>query len=136
MAKKAKKEQNDDLYIGIKDPVEIRRTLLESSRFILKLLQRNERFKSLRDEKAELFSRLKKITKDLSDLETQLKAKLPKQALKRAIKPKLSTSTVKPSGKKIRSETTEKVVVRKPASALDKLESSLAEIEDKLKDLS
>jgi uncharacterized coiled-coil DUF342 family protein len=120
-------EKKDDLYVGIRDPVEMRRTLLESSRGILRMLQRFERFKSLRKEKEELFERLKMLGKEIDELDSRLKAALPK----RPFKPVKKAAVKEEAPKKA-----EKPKPKKPDTELDKIESSLSEIEEKLKRLS
>lgn len=122
-------EDKQDLYIGIKDPNEVRRNLLEGSRNILRLLQRIERFKSLKDEKEELFERLRTLTKEITDLDIRLKAMLPKQAIKRSSKIKATEQPKKDSKKAPPAKPKKK-------SEIDKLEDSLSDIEEKLKKLS
>ena len=47
------KEEDQVFFVGIKDPIEIRRSILESSKEMLQYLQRAERFKEVRKEKEE-----------------------------------------------------------------------------------
>ncbi|RMF07030.1 hypothetical protein D6764_00760 [Candidatus Woesearchaeota archaeon] len=127
---------SDELYIGISDPVELRREILESSRSILRLLQRYERFKAIRQDKEELFSRLKTLTKEITELDSRLKGLLPKRMLKNLkMKPAGSRTEAKEKSRKEK-ESGKKIPSRKPASELEKIESSLNEIEEKLRRLS
>ncbi len=53
---------NDNIfYVGIKNPIDVRKNLLESSKYIIKNLQRHERFKAIRGEKIGQIMKLKEI---------------------------------------------------------------------------
>ncbi|RLE38656.1 hypothetical protein DRJ17_03285 [Candidatus Woesearchaeota archaeon] len=143
-------KDKDVVYVGIKDPVEIRRSILESSKDVVQLLQRYEKFKTVRKERQEEVDRLKQLISSISRDIAKLKASLPKTSLRfktpefeEKIEKKAARMTgenVKKKikgkkGKKISSKKKEKkIVVAKPkiATQLDKLESELGEIESKL----
>ena len=70
---KKQEEKEEVYYVGVKDPIEIRRSLLESSREIVQYLQRSERFKGTRSEKAEELAKLKETMREINSLMRKLK---------------------------------------------------------------
>lgn len=118
----ANDEEAEIYYIGIKDPVELRRNLLETSKHLIQFLKRQEEIKELRTGKAQLIIQLKEETEDITKLMMKLRRSLPKTKIRAAAldekkEPAEKTATVK-SGK--------------DATELDKLESELVEIENRL----
>ena len=134
----AESTAGEELYIGINDPLELRREILESSRSVLRLLQRYERFKAIRQDKEELFARLKSLTKEIHELDSRLKTLLPKRMLKNLkIKSKEDSSAKEEAaGNRPAPASVRKKPVKKTASELERIESSLNEIEEKLRRLS
>lgn len=145
--KKVQRAQKEDVfYAGIQDPIEIRRTLLESSKEMLQLLQRHEKFKEVRKEKHENIVRLKHDIKELKKLITKFKSHLPTTHLRVILhqerekvdkeKAKLTKSKQKTKGKikvaKVAKEEVEKPLSKKEMSELEKLEAELSSIENKL----
>lgn len=70
--------REDSVYIGIENPVEIRRALLESSKSLIKVLQAGERLKANKLRKQRLISDLKETMKEVVQLLAQLKSEMPK----------------------------------------------------------
>ena len=66
-------------YKGIKDPDEIRRSLLECSRDVIKSLQNNIEYSSLRERKATAIIKLKKDVEEINELYEQLNLILPEE---------------------------------------------------------
>ena len=81
-ARVKKEEKEEVFYVGMKDPIEVRRSILESSKEMVQYLQRAERFKKVRAKKAEQLARLRAIMKDISLLARKLKSALPKTKLR------------------------------------------------------
>ena len=140
MAKK-QHSQKQFFYVGINDPIEIRRSLLESSKEMLQLLKRNEKFKEVRKEKKENISRLKDDMKEIKKLFAKLKSLLPVHHLRiilkaekdKLIKQKVSTVKKKKTvAKKKVAAVTKQKVNKEDLSELKKLEQELANIENKL----
>ncbi len=52
MAKKKEKEEKEVFYVGVTDPAELRKDILESIKDIITVLKTYENFKSVREEKA------------------------------------------------------------------------------------
>ena len=74
--------KENTFHVGIKDPIELRKNLLESSRDIIKSLQKHERFKAIREEKIEQIIKLKNVMGDIEKLNKRFKAELPKIELR------------------------------------------------------
>jgi proline dehydrogenase len=66
--KKLKKEKKSEevYFIGIEDPVELRRNILESCKDLIEVLQMYEKFKETRELKKSYIERLKKDVKTIS----------------------------------------------------------------------
>lgn len=134
------KEKEEKLYVGIEDPIAIRRALLESSKSLIKILQENENTRQRREQKHRLLAELKNTAKELTRLLAQLKSELPRvkmSSLPKKMKPRM-LPTQKPAPKPATAQT-----VKKPATATrpmhlseaQKLEKELKDIEDKLNKL-
>ena len=80
-----KKGEEETFYVGIKDPIEIRRSILESSKDIVQYLQRAERFKAIRAEKAEQLAKLKETVRELQSLVRKIRAALPRTKLRTSL---------------------------------------------------
>jgi hypothetical protein len=75
MAKK--EDDSQDLYVGIEDPVVIRRALLESSKGLISILKANDRLRDARTEKHRILGELKGVTREIAEHLKQFKAELP-----------------------------------------------------------
>ena len=144
------KEKNDGVfYVGVKDPIEIRRSILESSKEMLQYLQRAEKFKEVRKEKTEQIVKLKETMNDVHVLVRKLKAHLPKTGLRsktpKEIKFEVHKIEAKEKAKEHKEEEKQKPkkhhhhkkkveaeAAPKEASELEKLEAELGEIENRL----
>lgn len=85
MAKKKtleKPEAEDVFYVGVRDPIEIRRNLLESSREAVQFLQRYEKLRSIRQEKLQAMQQLRIDVRELRALVNNLRKALPKTKLR------------------------------------------------------
>ena len=125
---------NKDLFfVEIREPNEIKRNILESMKDMVENLQRFEKFKDIRKEKIRTINKLGGDLKELNKLISNLKNSLPESKL-RVIKVNAvlrESHKVKPSKKKEykkRKITEEK----KPVTELERLESELSVIEEKL----
>lgn len=125
-------EKGGTYFVGLEEPDELRRCLLESARDVVDILKRFERFKSVRGQKVKEIEKLKSDMREISKLVAKFRAELPKTKIrvKLPIHEKIAKER-KPGEKKA-----EKIVVKKrEATELDKLESELNAIEGKLKSL-
>ena len=196
--KKVKPEKKEIFYVGVQDPVEVRRNVLEVSRDMVQFLQQHQKLTSVRNEKTEAIKHLRQDVSELKTLINKLRRALPKTKLRiklhkeheifkcdrcdqelatkknlkkhlathvkhrkikktpvkktkaaKKVKPAKKAKTVKvikakpmkAEKKKIPIETQAKLTppepeAKKPASEIEKLESELADIENKLGRLS
>ena len=116
--------EEDIFYVGIRDPLELRKELLKSSKHTVQILKRYYTLRDIRREKAELIIELRKIMGELDFLNKKLAKVLPKTGLRAAT---TKTKASKPSAKTTRAA--------RPGTELDKLEAELSKIESKIKSL-
>jgi len=104
----------DELFfVGIRDPIEIRKDLLTSSKNLIDALKRHARYKGLKDVKTENIMNLKRVFDELLVLNKKLRNKMPRTSFKA---PKES----KPKEKAV------------PKAHVDVLEQELSKIEQRL----
>jgi len=117
-------KRDDNFFVGIYDPVDVRRNLLESSKEIIKSLQSVERLESIRNEKLKLFRKKKELMNELDILVSKLRDRLPKAYLRKALDNKelLASKPLYTSKQKFSSE-------------LEKLEQELRNVETELSSL-
>ncbi len=72
----------EDYFVHIKDPVDMRRSILGSSKQIIHILQRYERIKDLRVQKIEKISKLRAQNKEINLLIANLKKEFPAAKLR------------------------------------------------------
>ncbi|MBW2992124.1 hypothetical protein KY345_02810, partial [Candidatus Woesearchaeota archaeon] len=73
-----KEEKPDVLYVGVQNPIEIRRTILEATKDVVEILQKYERFRAVREEKIKTVNSLREQVKEITKLVAKLKSELPK----------------------------------------------------------
>lgn len=124
MAKKKQvAEKEDPLYVGISNPSNIRRNVLESSKDLLGVLKQMEKIKEIRAEKRKNIDALQTAIREIKSLLLKVKKRLPSVSNKVQMPEapvKLAVPTPKPTKKKEKTE-------------IEKLESELAYIESKLR---
>lgn len=148
--KKTKQKKSEDvLYVGVREPTEIRRNLLESARETIHFLQRYEKLKAIRERKFQAILQLDNEMKELKSLVGKLKKsfptakpymRLPKHKLACNVCNKEFDSTAGLSKHmKVHQPKDEKVVeheIKAPKkrvhSDIERLENELTEIEGKL----
>ena len=119
----------NEFFVSISEPVSLRRTILESSRSIIHVLQEFEVLRNIRKEKIDLIHKLDSVMKELFSLSSKLKSELPKMPKKKASKP-VKKESVK------RKHSRSKKIVPKTRSALEQLQSELDDVEKQLSQLS
>ena len=134
---KMERESKDLFFVEVREPGEVRRNILESLKDIVEALQRFEKFKHARKEKlhsiGRLSSDLKGINKMISDLKEAIpEAKLREIKIKAAIK---EEKKGKPKKKKHGKKHKEAEPRQRPLTEVERLESELGAIEEKLKGL-
>ena len=147
-----KSNKEDYFFVEIKNNSEIKRNILESTRSIVGLLHSYEKYKLIRHEREKASIILNKDIKEMSKLAKNLKLSLPpvkvkipkvKQPvpIKQEIKPEKKQHEKKigkPSMPKPEPKPAQAVSIKpiaKEMTELEKLESELKAIEDKLKSL-
>lgn len=121
--------EEEILFVGIKDPDEVKRAILESSRGTIESLERYERFKLIRAKKIAEITRLKGTINEINRLILRLKSELPKPKLPEPEKGKKAKAIKKP-------KTQPNLAPKKEFTELEKLESELSEIDKKLSGIS
>lgn len=144
-------------YVGIDDTKELKKTLIESMRDSLVFMQKYENIISIREKKKESINTLKKLFKEITKLVSELKTKLPESEIHKKLnnnqvkaekemigdaleKRKSDQKQTEKSDKKndvIISKSRKKVenskIENKSPSEMEKLESQLKELENRLK---
>jgi hypothetical protein len=110
---------DDQYFVQIRDPVDVRRSILGSSKQIIHVLQRYERIKALRVKKLEKISLLRALNKEINLLMAKLKKEFPVAEMRVRL------------GKEEKKATKGKPVVTR-GDDLRKLESDLRMIEEKI----
>jgi hypothetical protein len=122
MAKKNTAPQEDESYfVSIKDPLDLRRQLLESSKKSIHCLQNYQRILLIREKKQKEISELRSTLKELAYLNKKFNDKLPKykqELLKEEKKeePKLEKRPKPAAPKPVAKGSAPKSVAGKPAS--------------------
>lgn len=107
-------------FVGVKDPVEVRKELLHSSKNLLNSLRRYESFIQVKEEKAQVENELQRVFDELLILNKKLRNQLPK-------------IPVKGAEEAPRKEEPQKAPV--PKGKFDILEQELARVEKRLNSL-
>ncbi|MBN1544725.1 hypothetical protein JW898_04655 [Candidatus Woesearchaeota archaeon] len=110
--------EDNQYFVQIRDPADVRRSILGSSKQIIQILQRYERIKSLRVKKLEKISQLRGLNKEINLLVAKLKKEFPAAEMRVRI------------GKE--EKVTRKGKAELKGNELAKLESELRMIEDKI----
>ncbi|MBU0980410.1 MAG: hypothetical protein KJ709_06380 [Nanoarchaeota archaeon] len=137
-------EKDEAIFIGVRDPVELRKDILESSKAVVTSLKAFQERKRIHEEKLTEMAKLKGVGKELQRLTAQLRIHLPTAKLssiieqKRKIESLLPHEQPKPVKKPVKKVDRPKprpAQPTKPKSELDKLEIELTDIESKLRGL-
>ena len=119
-------KKEDIYFVRIDEPSELRRTLLESSKTVVRSLQMYEALRVLRVEKVEEIMNLKKRISELDLLISKLKRSLPKSK-----KPNIDFERKE----NIRNIRNIRVEPKEEGNELLRLERELREIENKLSNI-
>ncbi|MFH0868210.1 MAG: hypothetical protein V1831_02770 [Candidatus Woesearchaeota archaeon] len=124
-----KNESENNLFVEVRGPEEVRRDILESLKEIVENLQRFEKFKEIRKKKIAHINKLEKIVKEINKIVPNLKTSLPETKIRivNVSKPQKNKKSNSVKTKDAREEPQ-----TKPLTELQKLESELNEIESKL----
>lgn len=75
-------EQSEGFFVGINNPIDVRRNVLECSREMIKTLQAHEKLTVIREEKLKRVKQLKTVIRELDLLFSKLRNGLPKTHLR------------------------------------------------------
>lgn len=115
----------DDLFVGIPEPLDVRRNLLESSKEVIKCLQTYEKLSAIREQKLKYIKEMKRVSAELDMLITKLKQKIPQHGIRKLEKKEHKEQVIN-----------ELVEPKKTLKRdLKKLEEQLQEIEKQLQEL-
>lgn len=126
------KESKDMFFVEVKNPNEVKRSILESMKSIVESLHGFEKFKAIRKDKIDKINKLKKTVKELNKLISNLKSILPESSL-RVRESKVPARKAIPKSKSPKEKL--QAAENPPTTELEKLESQLSQIEGKLSDL-
>jgi hypothetical protein len=76
--------EEDSFYIGLRNPRDFRRELLESNKSVIQLLQRRENLKILRQKKVELMYKFSDVMSEIKMLMGKMKTAIPETKLRNA----------------------------------------------------
>ncbi len=126
---------DEDMYfVGIEDPVEMRRYILETARESIRTLQMFEKFRSLRDEKMKAILSLKSSVREINRLLSKVKTALPQANLRIKLHEHDLLGEKPLSRPKKQAKGSD--IIKSAKGDLEKLESELSAIENKLNSLS
>ncbi len=121
--------EEETFYVQIRDPINLRKDILVSSKQVIMTLKKYEEMAELRKHKMEMLALLREKTKEIRMLANQLVNFLPKTKLR-------AEKSLKVQHKEEETAVKEVTHIRKEAvGELDKLESELASIERKIENL-
>lgn len=126
----------ENFFVKVSNPKETRITILESSRLTLEATKFYFHLMTLREEKAKMVDHLKAQLKGIMNLFTELENKLPNKELLQGIDNSLTAQEQEiVKKKKTSKKKSKKEAVSKEETELDKLNDSLALIEERLRSL-
>ena len=126
--------ENELFFVGIRDPLELRKELLTDSKAMIDALKRYERYKEIKEEKQRHILELKRVFDEMLILNKKFRGKLPKVPMKvpsvgLSVREELDDELPK---QKMAPHKEERVERREPLSKLDLLEQELAKVEQRL----
>tara|TARA_Y100000310_G_C20626072_1_gene785957 strand:- start:200 stop:685 length:486 start_codon:yes stop_codon:yes gene_type:complete len=137
--RKSTSSKSEPIFVGLGDPVELRRNILEPTREVIQFLQSYEEFKKVKEEKTYTIGLLKDDLKEIKATINKLRRLLPRSKIKAErtfgrIKKDFKSEQSEPKPEP--SPTPEPKPEPKPVPVahpeLDSLERELGEIEKKL----
>lgn len=122
-------EREEPIYVGVENPAEVRRALLESSKALIHILQGNEKLKARKAKKKELAIKLSETVREATHLMVQLRSLMPR--VKMTSLPKKERIAPEPRAIPQQAHVQRAAPVRKMSEA-EKLDQELKDIEEKL----
>ncbi len=126
--------KSDEVFVAIRDSVNLRRDILECSRDIIGSLKKYQNLERLKTEKFNGINQLRSIIRDINRTISKLKGTLPKTKLKIVLPQQKQEKKAKEQEmsdvKEKKSEQPQET--KKKLTEVDKLEAELSEIESRL----
>ena len=134
-----KKKQDEIVHVGISNPADVYRLILETSKGTIEHLREFERLTTVREEKNKLLKDFSKLVNSMKSDVAFIEKQLPKQDVHFTL-PQESVIVKRDEVKlqavtKVSQPVEEKKVIREPSSEIEKLEMELQAIENKLSGL-
>ena len=129
-------QKEEPLFVGLSEPENVQRHILESTKESLVVLKKLEEIKELRKQKLQSIDVLNSLTSEIKSLLLKLKKKVPKKVSRPAPQKAESNSDIKTEVlRATKSKPQNKPVSKpnKPLTELEKLELELQAIENRLK---
>ena len=134
-----RKTSDESFFVEVVNYNDIKRDILESMKLAIESLHNYERYKLIKKQRIEVSSKLSSELKEISRLASLLRSKLPTKnvRVKAEIKPKRTAlhEEQKQAHHKKQEKPAEQAAHPKQATELEKLESELKAIEEKLQSL-
>jgi len=122
-------------YVGISNPIDVRRNLLETSKDIIQILKRYESLHRIKEEKRAEMNKFRSTVSEITQLMLRLKTSLPPVRIEDLPRREVTETTRKPVAPVSVKRAKVSQESAAPGSELDRLEQELGKIEDKLKSL-
>lgn len=140
MAAKKQEQKQDIFYVGINNPVKLRRNVLECSKLMIRSLQVYEKVNRIREKRIDKTEKFKSIVRELSRMCNSLKRELPSNKILEMHEHQKKALLGNRNQQHINILPTSpapsiKQEARKELTNVNKLERDLHEIEQKLKAL-
>lgn len=113
--------EDELFYVGIRDPIELRKELLLSSKNLIDSLKRYEAYKTIKEDKLRHIIQLKRVFDEILVLNKKLRGKLPRMPVK-----------VPPVTREMREERPRSKAVKMQKTHMEALEDELSKIEERL----
>ena len=133
MSKKKQEKIDEQFFVGIQEPMDLRRNILESSREVIHTLQSYEKVQAIREEKLRRLRQFKTVIEELKYLVSKLSGSLPKVQV-REVSP---DEKIKEPVKVMKAKEQRVIPKKKDVGIVElkKLEEELSAIEGKLSQL-
>ena len=129
---KASKKEEDIMYVGIDDPVSLRREVLEASKSLVRVLKGQHNLRDVRTTKHKLIEDLRNKVTEIGQLVTEARQMLPKTEMLPEEKKEMPIKTTKAAAPKTKPAIQPRARIE---PHIDKFERELQDIENKLKSL-
>lgn len=132
---KASKKEEDIVYVGIDDPVSLRKDILEASKSLVRVLKGQHGLGEARATKHKLIEELRNKVTEIGRLVAEARQMLPKMEMQLPEEKKETIAKAKKSASAATKMKAPALPKPRAETHIDKFERELQDIEDKLKSL-